>query len=125
MDPTNPRPPRRPVVATTSNAYTRYKNGQNGQSKRSARTKVDGEPPSKRARSGSARPGSVVNGGDDAKVEPVTTPVNGSRPKRRAAENAPDYYAWNHGISAPTNKWLQLISDPEKYGKVILDGECV
>lgn len=122
VDPSNPRPPRKPLVATTSAAFTKHKNGQNGQAKRSARTKADGEPDSKRARNGSSRAESVVDGGDDAKSESAA-PASAPRPKRRAAENAPDYYAWNHGIAAPTTKWLQLIADPEKYGKVILDGE--
>ena len=45
-----------------------------------------------------------------------------SRPKRKAAENAPDYHAWNHGIAAPTTKWLTLIANPDEYGKDIHTG---
>ena len=46
-----------------------------------------------------------------------------SRPKRQAALNRPDYHALHHHIATPTAKWLDLINDPEKYGKTIKEGE--
>ena len=46
-----------------------------------------------------------------------------ARPKRKAAENAPDYWAWNHGIASPTANWLRLIAEPAKFGKDIREGD--
>jgi len=55
--------------------------------------------------------------------DPPSEGIN--RPKRQAALNRPDYHALHHHIATPTGKWLQLIGDPEKYGKVIKEGKPV
>lgn len=116
--PSVPRP-RRPAVSTVSKGFAKYKASKEASAKRAAGVEdggeADGAPSKKRARTSAARAGSS----DDADSKAA----NGARPKRKAAENAPDYYAWNHGIAAPTVKWLQLIADPEKYGKDITDGK--
>ena len=45
-----------------------------------------------------------------------------NRPKRQVAKNRPDYHALHHHIATPTAKWLELISDPDKYGADITVG---
>lgn len=47
-----------------------------------------------------------------------------SRPRRQVALARPDYSALHHHIPTPTTKWLDLIADPEKYGRVIREGEA-
>ena len=53
-----------------------------------------------------------------------STRTNG-RPKRKVAENQPDYHALHNHISTPTAKWLALIKEPKKTGRVISERECV
>lgn len=43
------------------------------------------------------------------------------RPKRKTAQI--DYRNLNNSIATPTHQWLELIADPEKYGRTILDGK--
>lgn len=43
------------------------------------------------------------------------------RPKRKTAQI--DYRNLNNSIATPTHQWLELIADPEKYGRTILDGQ--
>lgn len=110
VSPENPRPPRHPLKATLkagcpprSSAPTSARKG------RESSVKLDGSPgPSKRPRLASSQP---------------SQPDENARPKRKAAENAPDYHAWNHGIPTPTGNWLKLIQEPEKYGAEIRIGD--
>ena len=68
------------------------------------------------------------------KHDPLTadSPLNGedrpngsakSRPKRQAALRQPDYNALHNSIPTSTNKWLDLIANPEKTGRTISDRE--
>ncbi|WRT68668.1 uncharacterized protein IL334_005647 [Kwoniella shivajii] len=43
------------------------------------------------------------------------------RPKRNVRQL--DYHNLNNSVATPTSQWLDLIADPGKYGRVILDGE--
>lgn len=45
------------------------------------------------------------------------------RPKRKTAQI--DYRNLNNSIATPTHQWLELIANPEKYGRTILDGQYI
>ncbi|GFZ52058.1 JmjC domain-containing histone demethylation protein 1 [Saitozyma sp. JCM 24511] len=115
VNPENPRPPRHPIVATIKALKNK------APSKRLSTVSAADSPTAKKPRLGSSRPSSAAL--DDKNDQASSSAPSSSRPKRKAAENAPDYYAWNHGIAAPTTKWLQLIADPAKYGKDIQDAD--
>ena len=59
---------------------------------------------------------------EETKVNNGANGATTSRPKRQAALNRLDYHALHHSIATPTTKWLNLIHDPEKYGKTIKEG---
>jgi F-box/leucine-rich repeat protein 10/11 len=59
------------------------------------------------------------------RVSSAATTEDGSRPKRAAAMNRPDYHALHHHIATPTARWLDLIHDPKKYGATISGGESL
>lgn len=106
ISPDNPRPPRHPLKATVKS----------GCPPKSAPSSV------KKARQLSADPDDSAGPSKRPRIS-SSQPEDGARPKRKAAENAPDYHAWNHGIPAPTGNWIKLIQDPEKYGADIREGD--
>jgi F-box/leucine-rich repeat protein 10/11 len=59
------------------------------------------------------------------RVSSAAKTEDGSRPKRAAAMNRPDYHALHHHIATPTARWLDLIHDPKKYGATISGGESL
>ncbi|KIR67901.1 JmjC domain-containing histone demethylation protein 1 [Cryptococcus bacillisporus CA1873] len=129
--PSNPRPPRHPLVATMKRASIQPKDiDQAGKPlKRSATISA---PP---LRSNIKRPRTSTK--DQEAVSPdiemknereqqgrgtVGTPGSDApqgRPKRKTAQI--DYRNLNNSIATPTHQWLELIADPEKYGRTILD----
>ncbi|KAK6910935.1 hypothetical protein I203_104970 [Kwoniella mangroviensis CBS 8507] len=142
--PSNPRPPRHPLKATLKKGVPPFETSkpkrsasslslvQNGQQPKRARTSINGQkrgstneqPDQKREHhhhhagviedgASRATPSSTVEGGEGS--------TNEGRPKRNVKQL--DYHNLNNSIATPTNQWLDLISDPGKYGRVILDAE--
>lgn len=50
-----------------------------------------------------------------------STDASSKRPRRQAAQNAPDYRAMHVGDATPTAMWLKLISNPEDSKRKISD----
>ncbi|WVN86153.1 uncharacterized protein L203_101314 [Cryptococcus depauperatus CBS 7841] len=139
VSPSNPRPPRHPLVGTLKRATIELKDIENALRplKRPALlppTKA-AEPVTKKARTNDEVTTSEL------KVERETNEAGRSRTEERAAkipadENSElkaqsrpkrkttqiDYHNLNDSIPTPTKNWLDLISDPEKYGRIILSG---
>lgn len=107
VSPENPRPPRHPFKATVKSGCPPKPGAPSVKKAKGRSPHASQSPaPSKRPRLSSSQPGD-----------------ENARPKRKAAENAPDYHAWNHGIPTPTGNWLKLIQEPEKYGADIRIGD--
>ncbi|AAW44468.2 conserved hypothetical protein [Cryptococcus deneoformans JEC21] len=129
--PSNPRPPRHPLVATMKRASIQPKDiDQAGKPlKRSASTSAP------LLKSNIKRPRTSTKGQETASPEidmksereqqaesTAGTPASDApqgRPKRKTAQI--DYRNLNNSIATPTHQWLELIADPEKYGRTILD----
>ena len=69
--------------------------------------------------SGSSRDAMAI---ENTEVNEGGSGTTNSRPKRQATLNRLDYHALHHSIATPTGKWLELIHNPEKYGKTIKEG---
>lgn len=133
--PSNPRPPRHPLVATMKRASIQPKDiDQAGMPlKRSASTSAP------LLKSNIKRPRTSTKGQETASPEidmksereqqaesTAGTPASDApqgRPKRKTAQI--DYRNLNNSIATPTHQWLELIADPEKYGRTILDGQSI
>ncbi|OWZ77228.1 JmjC domain-containing histone demethylation protein 1 [Cryptococcus neoformans Bt85] len=129
--PSNPRPPRHPLVATMKRASIQPKDiDQAGKPlKRSASTStLPFKSNIKRSRT-STKGQETASPEIEMKSEreqqwgstggtPAPDAPHG-RPKRKTAQI--DYRNLNNSIATPTHQWLELIADPEKYGRTILD----
>nr|XP_019011725.1 uncharacterized protein I206_03830 [Kwoniella pini CBS 10737]OCF50506.1 hypothetical protein I206_03830 [Kwoniella pini CBS 10737] len=136
-DPANPRPPRYPLVATLKKGVPPFE----AKVKRSVSSASLGQLPKqiKKART-STPPIAEDWSPDPLQLESThhnghTENVNGEdykaglndsaegktegRPKRSVRQL--DYNNLNNSVATPTNQWLDLIADPAKYGRVILD----
>uniref|UniRef100_A0A1B9FYQ8 [histone H3]-dimethyl-L-lysine(36) demethylase n=1 Tax=Kwoniella bestiolae CBS 10118 TaxID=1296100 RepID=A0A1B9FYQ8_9TREE len=130
--PSNPRPPRHPPKATLKKGVPPFEStkpkrpassaslAQPAKQAKKARTSIlnqDGESPrqAKRARSSLS---AQIQGSEGVEA---TQSSNEGRPKRNIKPL--DYHNLNNSIATPTNQWLDLIADPGKYGRVILDAK--
>ncbi|WVQ79596.1 hypothetical protein IAT38_001696 [Cryptococcus sp. DSM 104549] len=144
VDPSNPRPPRHPLVAgVKAGAIPRKEADTPRAIKRSASdvtlTKSGSKPKKARASvQGQSAATPELEGKDEGKaasgeerdavgVDAVDSPAAGSdtttqgRPKRKVVQI--DYHNLNNSIATPTSQWLELIADPDKFGRTILDAE--
>ncbi|TYJ52577.1 hypothetical protein B9479_006827 [Cryptococcus floricola] len=134
-DPSNPRPPRNPLHATLKRSGIQPKDVQLASRplKREA-SFHDIQPLAKKARTSTST--SVGGKAESISTRATRTPetvggseVNGAgeavgqgRPKRKAAQ-VTDYNNLHNSIATPTAKWLQIIANPEGYGRTILDAD--
>lgn len=112
VSPENPKPPHHPLRATIKKSTFPPRRAEE-------RAKSQGASPMDDAQ----EKGSAGSLSGSAPASASASASASARPKRKAAENAPDYWAWNHGIASPTANWLRLIAEPEKFGKDIRVGD--
>ncbi|WVQ77635.1 hypothetical protein IAR50_007323 [Cryptococcus sp. DSM 104548] len=135
-DPSNPRPPRHPLRATLKRSGIQPKDVELASRplKRAAAAYPHVEPLTKKARTASVKAESVsteatrtpeveaggsIHGGNESGTNEA---VGQGRPKRKAAQ-VTDYNNLHNSIATPTAKWLQIIADPEAYGRTILPAD--
>ncbi|WWC90438.1 uncharacterized protein L201_005373 [Kwoniella dendrophila CBS 6074] len=141
--PSNPRPPRYPLVATLKKGVPPFETSKPKRSASSISLAQQDKQP-KRARTSTSSQKRDSSSPDPLQLESHLNDhsadeldlrgnkeisagiVDGEegkpqegRPKRNVKQL--DYHNLNNSIATPTNQWLDLIADPAKYGRVILD----
>ncbi|ODN73048.1 hypothetical protein L202_08443 [Cryptococcus amylolentus CBS 6039] len=139
-DPSNPRPPRNALHATLKRSGIQPKDVElASRPLKRAASLHDIKPLTKKARTSTSTsvggkaesistratrtPETVISGvHGGSEVTGAGEAVGQGRPKRKAAQ-VTDYNNLHNSIATPTAKWLQIIANPEEYGRTILDAD--